>query len=64
MTHLTERLAPELGDADLTADEIETFERDALFEEPGALTSDDYPRARTWCSPTSLRSWTSASGRS
>jgi hypothetical protein len=43
---MTERLAPELGDADLTADEIETFERDALFEEPGALTSDDYPRAR------------------
>ena len=43
---MAERVAPDAGDGELNADEIEAFERDALFEEPGELTADDYPGAR------------------
>ncbi len=43
---MTERAAPDAGNGELNADEIEAFERGALFEELGELTADDYPRAR------------------
>ncbi|MGH3303197.1 MAG: hypothetical protein ACRDOK_16255 [Streptosporangiaceae bacterium] len=43
---MTEGLSPAAGDRELTADEIEAFDRDSLFDEPGALNAEEYPRAR------------------
>jgi hypothetical protein len=46
MTEMSQRPVPPVtGDRELTAEEIEAFQRDALFEGPGALAADQYPRA-------------------
>jgi hypothetical protein len=46
MTETTQRsVLPMTDDRELTNTEVEAFQRDALFEDPGSLSAEQYPRA-------------------